>query len=133
MAYEDDRRELLELHEAERRGHLQGDAGQVLGRMADPWVYVRAGGVQQVHPNDAVQRLSRAFDGVTHHQWEDLQDPMVQISRDGSMAWMITQVGVHRSDVNGRDVRFVYAGIDTYEKRDGAWTRIANVSTFGEE
>jgi hypothetical protein len=34
---------------------------------------------------------------------------------------------------NGRDVRLVYAGIDTYEKRDGAWTRVANVSPFGEE
>jgi len=26
--------------------------------------------------------------------------------------------------------KFIYAGISTYEKRDGKWLQVANVSTF---
>jgi hypothetical protein len=50
------------------------------------------------------------------------------------MAWMIVRTHVRRAepdDAGGRRAcEFVYAGIMTYEKRDGRWARIANVSTF---
>jgi len=29
-----------------------------------------------------------------------------------------------------KEEKFVYAGIMTYEKRDGRWIKVANVSTF---
>lgn len=47
---------------------------------------------------------------------------------------MITRLRVRRTqkDASGapQEARFVYAGIMTYEKRDGRWLRVANVSTF---
>lgn len=50
------------------------------------------------------------------------------------MAWMITRVSVRRvqKEATGveREQKFIYAGIMTYEKKDGKWVREANVSTF---
>ena len=50
------------------------------------------------------------------------------------MGWVITRVRVRRTQKDatgaGKEARFVYAGIMTYEKRDGRWVRVANVSTF---
>jgi hypothetical protein len=78
--------------------------------------------------------LTQSFAGATYQEWEDLDPPVVRVSADGGMAWMMTRVRVRRgvadsSDVQ-REARFVYAGIDTFEKRSGEWVRLANVSTF---
>lgn len=46
---------------------------------------------------------------------------------------MITRYKVRRvqktADGADKEEKFVYAGIMTYEKRDGRWMRVANVST----
>jgi len=51
------------------------------------------------------------------------------------MAWMIVRTRVRRTtrlegSEEERETSFVYAGIMTYEKQDGQWVRVANVSTF---
>lgn len=40
-----------------------------------------------------------------------------------------TQIQVDGSEV---ERKFIYAGIMTYEKVDGKWLRMANVSTFAD-
>ena len=63
-----------------------------------------------------------------------MEEPIVRISKDASLAWMITRVRVRRVQkrASGGDTerKFIYAGIMTYEKRGGRWMRVANVSTF---
>lgn len=60
--------------------------------------------------------------------------------RDGvhrtPLGWVISRVKVRRTqtlpDGSVEELRFVYAGIDAYEMREGAWVRTANASTFAE-
>jgi hypothetical protein len=63
-----------------------------------------------------------------------MEPPIVRVSQDGTLGWVITRTRVRRTqkDAAGAETetRFVYAGITTYEKRDGRWRRVANVSTF---
>jgi hypothetical protein len=65
-----------------------------------------------------------------------VEPPVVQVSDDGGLGWLITRVRVRRTDTGHdggpRELGFVSAGIETFEKRDGAWVRTANVSTFSE-
>ena len=69
-----------------------------------------------------------------YYEWDDVEEPIIRISNDSSMAWMITRTRVPRvqtkADGAEQEEKFVYAGIMTYEKRDGRWLRVANVSTF---
>lgn len=129
-------RRLLQLHADERRGHFDLDPQLVFGRADDPWLYIRSGQFQRVPREAAMDRLRQSFEGVTYHEWEDLEPPVVRVAADGSMGWIATRVGVRltRADASGaqQEYSFVYAGIDTYEKRDGDWVRVANVSTFDE-
>jgi len=50
------------------------------------------------------------------------------------MAWMIVRTKIRRVQKTAhgaeKDEKAVYAGIMTYEKREGRWVRVANVSTF---
>jgi hypothetical protein len=75
---------------------------------------------------DAVKQY---LDGAVYHEYVDLEDPVVRISDDGSMAWTITRVRVRRTQ-NGQERGFVYAGMMTFEKRNGQWLRTGNASTF---
>jgi hypothetical protein len=47
---------------------------------------------------------------------------------------MIVRTRIRRVQKNAsgeeKEEKAVYAGIMTYEKRDGRWVRVANVSTF---
>jgi hypothetical protein len=79
--------------------------------------------------------FTRYFQGATYYEWDDMEPPIIRISDDASMAWMIVRTQVRRTtrteeSDEERETSFVYAGIMTYEKRDGRWVRVANVSTF---
>ncbi len=50
----------------------------------------------------------------------------VEKERQALLAIYETEKSAHRNT----DVEFVYAGIMLYEKHDGKWLRVANVSTF---
>ena len=65
---------------------------------------------------------------------DDLGPPVIRISKDASMVWMIlrTQVRFTYQNETGREAEraFIYTGIVTYEKQDGEWLRTANVATI---
>ena len=80
--------------------------------------------------------FSGYFRDAKYYEWDDIEPPIVRVSRDATMGWMITTVRVRRTQstsTGGETVRFVYAGISTYEKRGGHWMEVANVSTFERE
>lgn len=131
---EAEQRELLNVHETDRRAHFATDADLLLSHSSNEFIMVAAGRIDTTDPPRMREQFGRYFDGATYYAWDDLNPPIVRISKDGTMAWMITRLNVHRvqRDSTGaeRERRFVYAGIMTYEKLDGKWLRTANVSTF---
>ena len=60
--------------------------------------------------------------------------PAARVSRDGSLGWVIVQVrarGLQTTATGSTEVlEFTSAWIELYEKRDGRWLRIGNVSNF---
>ena len=67
-------------------------------------------------------------------EYRDLTDPVVQVSGDGTLGWVIVQVEARGSQTNAAGgktpLEFVSAWIELYEKRDGRWLRTGNVSNF---
>ncbi len=131
---EKEKAELLRVHRADREAHLRTDVDLLQERTPEVFIAVSRGKIHR--PSRAAERRQFAeyFRGAKYFEWDDLEEPIVRVSKDGSMAWMITRVRVRRTqrDAAGaeKEERFVYAGIMTYEKRDGRWVRVANVSTF---
>ena len=131
---ERERAALLAVHAQDRLAHMTTDARLILAHAADEFIYVGDGAITRQSRDDVARNFARIFDGAAYQEWDDLEPPIVRISADASMAWMIVRVRVSRTkrDAEGREQpeHFVYAGIMTYEKRDGIWVRIVNVSTF---
>ena len=131
---EKEKAELLRLHRASREAHLKTDVGLLLSDSPEDFVAVSRGKIHRVRKADERKQFEEYFKGAKYYEWDDAEEPIVHVSKDASMAWMITRVRVRRTQrgASGADQeeKFVYAGIMTYEKRAGKWVRVANVSTF---
>jgi len=131
---EKERAELLRLHKADREAHLRTDIELLQRSSPEEFISVSRGKIHKATKSDERKLFTEYFRGAKYYEWDDVEEPIVRVSRDGSMAWMITRVRVRRTqkDAAGeeKEEKFVYAGIMTYEKLGGRWVRVANVSTF---
>lgn len=126
--------ELLQSHRADREAHFKTDVDMLQRNAPEEFIAVSRGKINKAKKSDTRKMFTEYFKNAKYSEWDDLEEPIVRISNDGSMAWMITRVKVKRTqtgtDGKEREEKFVYAGIMTYEKIDGRWMRVANVSTF---
>ena len=131
---EREKAELLRIHKADREAHFRTDVNLLQERSPAVLISVRSGRIERTSKADERAHFEEYFRGARYYEWDDLEEPIISVSGDGSMAWMITRIRVRRvqKDASGgeREQKFVYAGIMTYEKKDGTWVRVANVSTF---
>ena len=127
-------RALLEMHEKSRAAHFATDVEAAIANLAEEQIIVRDGAVRRMTVEDMRQTMTGYFAGATFHEWDDVEPPIVKVSDDASIAWMITNTKVRLTkageDGDESEMAFVYAGILTFEKRDGSWVRTTNVSTF---
>ncbi len=127
---------LVEIHAQDRAAHFQTSVEMLTEHQADNFVYVGNGEISHITRADFIATFSRSFKNATYFEWDDLEPPLVRVSDDATMGWMIVRNRVRRTQVqeDGSEVErmFIYAGIMTYEKQNGKWMRVANVSTFAE-
>lgn len=126
--------QLLAMHEEVMAAHRSGDASAVLDRAAAEYVQVGRGEVSFPTREEQDGRFRAYLRTTRFSKYEDLIEPVVQVSPDGRLGWVIAQVAARgvqeRGDGTGERVEFVCAWIELYEKRDGRWYRVGDLSTF---
>lgn len=131
---EKERAELLRLHKADREAHFNADVDLLQERAPDEFIAVSEGKIYRTKKAEDRKQFAEYFRGAKYYEWDDVEEPIIRISKDGSMAWMITRVRVRRVQRGAAgeesERKFIYAGIMTYEKEGRTWMRVANVSTF---
>lgn len=127
-----DRAELLRLHATVLEAHRNNDLDAWMQTETDDYVMVNRGDILMPDKAARRERLGPYPDSTTFTIYEDLVPPIVRISEDGTLAWLIAQVhvaGWQTGNGGGRvDFEDVWAWIELYEKRDGRWLRTGNVS-----
>jgi hypothetical protein len=130
---EKEKAELLRIHKSDREAHFKTDVDALLENSPEEFISVGRGKINRSSKDDARKMFTGYFRDAKYYEWDDVEEPIVRISNDASMAWMINRTRVRRvqkkPDGAEQEEKFVYAGIMTYEKRDGRWVRVANVST----
>jgi hypothetical protein len=129
-----DEKALLALHEQVLRAHRESNVDLLLGPETADIVVVGRGEITR--PTKA-QRRARFGDylGRTRFSvYEDLVPPIVKVSGDGTLGWVIVQVhakGMQKQD-DGKEepLEFTAAWIELYEKQGGKWLAAGNVSNF---
>jgi uncharacterized protein (TIGR02246 family) len=126
--------ELLALHQSARRAHFNRDVEAILVTIGPDLTYVRDGKIKVMSRDDVRKQFTEYFHGAEFSAWDDLEPPIVRVSPDGQMGWMIVRVRVAytKTGADGKKSRdeSVIAWMSVYEKRDGKWLDVANASTF---
>lgn len=127
-------RELLRLHDAGLKAHLESDLEAFLATQAADFVVVSRGEVSSPSMQERREFFGPYLSATTFEIYKDQIPPIVKVSRDGSLGWVIAQVegrGTTATSEGGRaPIEFVAAWIELYERRDGRWISIGNASTF---
>jgi hypothetical protein len=130
---EEDRAILLRLHELGRIAHLEKRADLLVASFADSLLNIARGAVTIRSPAESRARFQAYFDRSTFLEWADLAPPIIRISPDGQMAYVIVQKSVRLSALDSLGVtqpeHTVFAWVEIYEKRNGSWTLMAVAST----
>lgn len=133
---EHERAALLAIHAQDRAAHFQTNVEMLAEHQADDFIYVGNGEIAHISRPEFIETFTRSFKRATYFEWDDLEPPIVQVSDDATLAWMIVRNRVRRKQIqnDGSELErnFIYAGIMTYAKQKGKWMRVANVSTFAE-
>lgn len=133
--FEKEKAELLELHRQDRQAHFNRDAAAVAVSLAPEMISVRGGEVWSATREENHRRFARYFQRAEFAAWDDLIPPIIYVSPDGQMAWMVVRVKVKYDwpDSGGKKSteEYISAWLSVYEKHEGKWNHVANASTFG--
>jgi hypothetical protein len=117
---DDDVRALLELHEAERTAHLEGDARLIGSLFGDVIHEVSGGEVRSLTAADLERRFADSWARLRYLEWSDIEPPIVGVS--GDTGWMLVRVHARRVSMDGAPLPdFDAAWIGIYERKGGAW------------
>lgn len=129
---QDDVEQLRKLHSRIIRAHLEN--------RLDDWMsiesidYVSANGGRVSFPSLQERRDSRAayLEGATFTRYRDLRDPVVRVSEDGSLGWLVAEVEVAGSlvqdDGSASAFEQVWAWIELYARTPDGWKLVGNAS-----
>jgi uncharacterized glyoxalase superfamily protein PhnB len=123
----DGRQLLLQMHRDVLRFHLQNDLDSWMANESEDYISANRGEISRPSIAERRARLQPYLDATTFTEYRDLVEPEVRISDDGSMGWLVCQVQVSGKS-GGEEFDMVWAWIELYEKQDGAWKRVGNVS-----
>ena len=126
--------EILALHKTSIQAHWDKDIDYFTHDVADGYLSVSNGEIHTHTPGEIETQFTKYLQNTTFSEYKDLREPLVRISSDGSMAWLIAQtkiIGVRKmEDGSVRDLDFTCAYVMLYERRDDRWVRLGDVSTF---
>jgi hypothetical protein len=130
---EKEKQRLLATYKEDRRAHILGDFVYIQNNRVDSFLSVHDGAIYKFNRQQTKDSMQRFFKRAQYDNWDDVEQPVINVSEDGSMAWLIYKIYVRRSEQNKQgsitQEEFIRAGINTYVKSDGRWMKTADVST----
>ncbi|MFY9608464.1 MAG: hypothetical protein WAU45_07605 [Blastocatellia bacterium] len=125
---------LRALHEKVIVAHRQSNVELLLEDEAADYVVANRGEITRPSLDERRVLLGSYLGRTTFQEYRDVTEPVVRVSGEGTSGWVIVQVqasGVQTTPPGQKQpLEFVSAWIELYEKRDGRWLRVGNVSNF---
>lgn len=121
------------LLQQERKAHFDKNADMFVSEFADSMLAVNKGKVSMLSPEQNKKRIQPYFESVQFIKWDDVAEPVIRFSDDGSMAYAVIQKQVIVSYPDSTGKPFIdttnYAWVSIYRRQKGEWKVEANIST----
>ncbi len=87
----EERAKILDLHHRQRDMHFTKSADSFVGLFSQNTTSVNRGTVSHPSPQENLQRFRNYFERVDFVKWDDVAEPEISFSRDGTMAYTVVQ------------------------------------------
>ncbi|WP_349554183.1 nuclear transport factor 2 family protein [Pseudotenacibaculum sp. MALMAid0570] len=127
-----EKKAILELHKKQREYHFLKDSIAFANQLSDNFISVNKGEITNPKREAIITRYHRYFSSVEFLEWDDVSEPIIKFSDDGTMAYTIVDKMVKVSFVNqdGDTIQgkthFAWTAI--YKKYGNQW-KIDNVTS----
>ena len=129
-----DVQELLGLHAAVIRAHLESDVALFPEQDGGSFVMANRGEITHPDPQEMREGMADYLGRTRFSVYRDQVPPIVRVSQDGTLGWVIVQVEAEGEQTSPEGqvepLSFVCAWIELYEKRAGRWRSVGNLSSF---
>jgi hypothetical protein len=130
---EKSKQKIIQLLQQEQKAHFDRNVDLFISEFADSMISVNKGKVTIGTPGDNRTRIERYFGSVKFIKWDDMAQPIIRFSDDGSLAYAVIQkeVIVTYPDTLGKtfyDTTY-FAWTSIYRKQRGEWKVECNIST----
>ena len=136
LDFESLRAEISDYHDALIDAHWEKNLDFFLQGVSENFLSVSGGAIRNPTLDELQTSTSHYLNNTTFTEYRYLREPIITLSKDGSMAWSIAQVKVEgkrkAEDGSERDIHFVCAWITVFERQGERWVRLTEVSSFGE-
>ena len=126
-------KQIRDLLKQERKAHFDRNVQLFMSEFADSMISVNRGKVTVATPEENKERIGKYFGSVQFIKWDDLADPVIRFSDDGTLAYAIIQKEVILTYPDSTGKAFYdttnYAWASIYRKQKGGWKVEANIST----
>jgi hypothetical protein len=134
MNSEQEKSRLLQLYKSSLQAHFEHDARKFLAEYASQWYEIRNAGVRLRTKEDAFLSIEQYFQRTHFYDISEVVTPIIHISADASMAWVIGEIQVRASqegpDKKERNFSFRCAWVSIYEKQEGQWAQVVDAPSF---
>jgi hypothetical protein len=132
-----DERNILALHEAGLKAHMDGDIDALLANQADDFLLVNRGEVSTPSKQERRDFLGPYLASTKFEFYRNKVPPLVKVSQDRTLGWVAAQIEARGESAgpNGqaRTIEAVFAWIELYERRGDKWVSIGNASSFARD
>lgn len=134
MELEQEKAAILKSYETSLQAHIQQDARAFLAEYASQWYDVRNAGVRLRTQEEAAPRIGQYFKTTSFQEISQIAPPVIHVSQDASMAWMIGHISVRATriqpDGTEQDFSFRCAWVSIFEKSGNEWAQVVDAPSF---
>ena len=124
--------QILDRHRAMIEAHLEKDVAFFVQDLSEDYLFLTRGEIEKPSKEEILARFKDYLPNTTFTAYDDLREPIVGYSKDGSVAWSIVHVRVAgtRKQDDGSKVDFdsTWAWLTLYERDGDTWKRLLEVS-----
>ena len=121
--------------DSDRQAHLEGNASIIAANLADQVIEVSAGQSHTRSREEIQEFFDTRFETVSYLVWRDREEPIIHLSADMQMAWVVRSIEAEIESVDekresGQNLLFTSVYTATYELFESGWKMTSVTSTF---
>lgn len=113
---------ILRLHNLQRDYHFNKDSVAFVNQLSENFISVNKGEVSRPTKQEMLSRYSSYFSSVEFIKWDDVTEPIIKFSEDGTMAYTVVDKIVtvkYQDETAEGETHFAWTAI--YKKYGSEW------------